>query len=182
MKILVVGVGGQGILLASNILGKYAMKIGFDIKISEVHGMAQRGGSVITQINIDKKVYSPLIEVGKCDILLAFEKLEALRWKHYLKKDGMLIINNQSIIPTFSETEYPKDIINNIDYENKFIVDGISSVKKLGSFKVLNTLMLGKLTKEMNFDYKIMRESIIEIVPKNFKEINIEAYNMGYSL
>src|SRR5690554_5936565 len=112
-NILIVGVGGQGTLLTSRVLGSLACKMGYDVKVSEVHGMAQRGGSVVTHVRFGDRVSSPLIEEGRADILLAFEKMEALRWIHYLKEDGMLIVNDQAIDPMpviTGAAQYPDDI------------------------------------------------------------------------
>src|SRR5690554_743448 len=117
INILIVGVGGQGTLLTSRVLGNLASDLGYDVKVSEVHGMAQRGGSVVTHVRFGNKVYSPLIEVGKADILLSFEKMEALRWEHYLKEGGMLITNDQSINPMpviTGAAEYPDDILDGL--------------------------------------------------------------------
>ena len=136
-NILIVGVGGQGTLLTSRIIGDVAVKKGYDVKMSEVHGMAQRGGSVVTHVRYGDKVYSPLVEEGTCDILLAFEKLEALRWIHYLKEDGIAIVNNQEINPMpviTGAAQYPEDIIERIKVTCKktYIVDALNIAKELG--------------------------------------------------
>ncbi|MCT4542458.1 MAG: indolepyruvate oxidoreductase subunit beta [Vallitalea sp.] len=186
-NILVVGVGGQGTLLTSRILGNLAIHLGYDVKLSEVHGMSQRGGSVVTHIRYGDKVYSPLVEVGKADIIIAFEKMEALRWRHFLKKDGVIIVNTQEIDPMpviIGAADYPEDTINQLHQEeNKVIVvDALKEARNLGNFRVVNTILLGILAKSMDVDKKNWEEAIGHTVPSKTIDINIKAFNAGYNL
>ncbi|MCT4688563.1 indolepyruvate oxidoreductase subunit beta [Vallitalea sp.] len=186
-NILVVGVGGQGTLLTSRILGNLAIHSGYDVKLSEVHGMSQRGGSVVTHIRYGDKVYSPLVEIGKADIILAFEKMEALRWRHYLKKDGLLIVNAQEIDPMpviIGAADYPQDIIQQLhDADNKVIVaDALSEARKIGNFRVVNTVLLGLLAKNLDEDKDKWEEAIKQTVPSKTVEVNVEAFEAGYAL
>lgn len=186
-NILVVGVGGQGTLLTSRILGNLAIHSGYDVKLSEVHGMSQRGGSVVTHIRYGKKVYSPLVEVGKADVILAFEKMEALRWRHYLKKDGIIIVNTQEIDPMpviIGAAKYPDDVIEQLQQnENKVIVaDALSEARKIGNFRVVNTVLLGLLAKNMDVDVLTWEEAIKQTVPPKTVEVNIKAFQAGYVL
>ncbi|QUI25048.1 indolepyruvate oxidoreductase subunit beta [Vallitalea pronyensis] len=186
-NILVVGVGGQGTLLTSRILGNLAIHSGYDVKLSEVHGMSQRGGSVVTHIRYGKKVYSPLVEVGKADVILAFEKMEALRWRHYLKKDGIIIVNTQEIDPMpviIGADKYPDDVIEQLQQnENKVIVaDALAEARKIGNFRVVNTVLLGLLAKNMDVDVQTWEEAIKQTVPPKTVEVNIKAFQAGYVL
>lgn len=185
-KILIAGVGGQGTLLASMILGQVALDAGLDVKLSEVHGMAQRGGSVVTYAKFGEKVYSPLIEKGGADILLAFEMLEAERWIPYLKKNGKLLANTQKILPmpviTGAE-KYPADIEAQIKdlYEDAVFVEALDMAQKSGSAKAVNCVMLGVLAKQMDFEEEAWISAIRKIVKPQFLDMNIEAFKRGYS-
>lgn len=186
-NILVVGVGGQGTLITSRILGNLAMEMGYDVKLSEVHGMAQRGGSVVTHIRYGEKVYSPLVEIGQADIIVSFEKLEALRWLHYLKKDGVMLVNNQEIDPMpviMGASEYPEDVIEQLENEckNVYAVDALSKAKALGNIKVANTVLLGLLARHMTIPKEKWIEIIKRTVPEKTIQINIEAFEDGYAL
>lgn len=187
LNIMIVGVGGQGTLLASRILGNVAMKMNFDVKVSEVHGMAQRGGSVVTYVKFAKKVYSPIIEKGEADIILAFEQLEALRWMEYLKNGGSYIINEQRIDPIpviLGKEKYPDGIIGKInEVVNKTIaVDALPIARECGNIKAVNVVLLGVLAKETGIDKEIWMESIKETVPQKLQEINFKAFEAGYGL
>ncbi len=187
LNIMIVGVGGQGTLLASRILGNVAMKMNFDVKVSEVHGMAQRGGSVVTYVKLAKKVYSPIIEKGEADIILAFEQLEALRWMEYLKNGGSYIINEQRIDPIpviLGKEKYPEGIIGKInEVVNKAIaVDALPIARECGNIKAVNVVLLGVLAKETGIDKEIWMESIKETVPPKLQEINFKAFEAGYGL
>lgn len=183
-NIMLTGVGGQGILLASEIISKAALEAGFDVKKSEVHGMAQRGGSVVSNVTYGDKVYSPLIAEGEADLLLAFEPLEALRWKDYLKPDGKIITNVQRIDPlpvAIGEAEYPTDIISkleNIDYE-VVSIDGLDIAKTLGDQKIVNTVLLGQFANFSDINKEVFKKVIEEIVPSKTVELNLEAFNAG---
>lgn len=184
-NILIAGVGGQGTLLTSRIIGDVAVRKGYDVKMSEVHGMAQRGGSVVTHVRYGKKVYSPLVEEGTCDILLAFEKLEALRWIHFLKEDGIIIVNNQEINPMpviTGAAQYPTDIIQRIQRSCKqaYILDALSIAKALGNIKVVNTVLLGVLAKHLGLEKSDWEEAIERTVPPKTVELNKKAFLTGY--
>jgi len=184
VNVVMSGVGGQGILVASDVLAMAAMNAGFDVKKSEVHGMAQRGGSVISQVRYGEKIYSPLIQDGTADILLAFEKLEAVRYLDLLKPNGVVIINNQQITPLtvfFSDIPYPEDIetICQRKTDQIVMVDGIKLAEELGDTRVLNTLMLGALSNFLEFDSDIWIESLEQRVPPKTMALNRNAFKAG---
>ncbi len=187
VSIMIVGVGGQGTLLTSRVLGTAAVKAGYDVKVSEVHGMAQRGGSVITYVRIGDKVDSPIIEKGEADILLCFEKLEALRWVEYAKKDGAIIINDQRIDPMpviIGTARYPDDIIEKITsrYHHVCVVNALGKAKELGNIKALNIVMLGLMAKNTGIPEDIWHEAIRETVKERFVALNLKAFDTGYQM
>ena len=183
--ILIVGVGGQGTLLASRVLGRMAEKLGYDVRISEVHGMAQRGGSVVTHVRYGKQVFAPVIDDGSADVILAFEKLEALRWMGRLKKNGRMFINSQEIAPmpviTGAE-QYPADIEQRISaaVPDAVFVDALSLAGEAGSAKAVNIVLLGVLAKHMGLDKQAFLGAIMDTVPQKFLEMNISAFGKGY--
>jgi indolepyruvate ferredoxin oxidoreductase beta subunit len=184
---MIAGVGGQGTLLTSRVLGTAALKAGYDVKMSEVHGMSQRGGSVITYVKIGSDVKSPIIEKGEADILLCFEKLEALRWLDYAKKDGAIIINDQKIDPMpviIGKATYPDNIIKNITsrFKNVCAIDALETAKKLGNLKVLNIVMVGLMAKSTDIPEETWREAIRETVKEKFIDINLKAFDEGYRI
>lgn len=190
-SILIAGVGGQGTLLASMVFGQIALKLNYDVKLSEVHGMAQRGGSVVTYVRIgDKgeKVYSPVIDECGADILLAFEELEGLRWLPYLNpKGGKIYCNTQQILPMpviTGATEYPQDIEEKIkkDFPDAVFVDALALANEAGNVKAVNTVLLGVLAKNMEIDRDVWREAIRSVVKPRFIEMNEKAFMLGYSL
>ncbi len=185
-NILIVGVGGQGTILASKLLGQVAQNLNLDVKLSEVHGMAQRGGSVVTHVKIDNKVYSPLIDKGEADVVIAFEKLEALRWAQYLSENGTLIYNNTRLNPvsvTFGEMKYPENVKEKLSYicQNLFEVDASEMAKKSGNAKALNTVMIGLLAQSLDISKDIFINAIKETVPERFLEVNLKAFDEGYN-
>ena len=187
LNIMIVGVGGQGTLLASKILGNVAMKKNYDVKVSEVHGMAQRGGSVVTYVKFADKVYSPIIEKGEADIILAFEELEALRWIDYLKENGKIIINQQVINPMpviIGKAKYPENIVEKIKaaVNNTVAVDALPIAKECGNIKALNVVLLGLLAKSTSIEKDIWIEAIREVVPQKFLDVNLNAFEAGYEL
>ncbi len=187
INIMIVGVGGQGTLLASKILGNVAMKKNYDVKVSEVHGMAQRGGSVVTYVKFADKVYSPIIEKGEADIILAFEELEALRWIEYLKENGKIIINQQVINPMpviIGKAKYPENIVEKIKaaVNNTVAVDALPIAKECGNIKALNVVLLGLLAKSTSIEKDIWIEAIREVVPQKFLDVNLNAFEAGYEL
>lgn len=183
---MIVGVGGQGTLLASRIIGNVAIKAGYDVKVSEVHGMSQRGGSVVTYVKYSDKVYSPLIFEGEADFLLAFEELEAYRWLPYLKKGGKLIVNTQKMDPMPAITgamKYPENIIEKIQQKISDITafDALSCAKEAGTVKAVNIVLIGCFAKNSNVDKEIWIEAIKETVPQKFLDINLKAFELGYN-
>ncbi len=187
-NIMIVGVGGQGTLLTSRILGKINIHAGYDVKLSEVHGMAQRGGSVVTYVRYGDKVDEPIVEEGQADVLIAFEKLEAMRYAHFLKKDGVLIVNDQRIDPmpvVIGNAAYPDNIIEDLKQEHRFSVisvDAMSEAKKLGNPKVFNVIVLGIAAKHMDFSLEDWFHVIENTVPPKTVEINKKAFVAGYEM
>lgn len=183
-NIMIVGVGGQGTLLTSRILGGIITKAGYDVKLSEVHGMAQRGGSVVTFVRYGNKVYEPIVEEGQADVLIAFEKLEALRYAHFLKKDGVMIVNEQEIAPMTVVTgacDYPDNIIDNLKKEHKVVsINAMDEAKKLGNTRCFNVVILGLAAKSMDFDKDEWLSVIADTVPKKTIDINQKAFIAGF--
>ncbi|NLM11895.1 MAG: indolepyruvate oxidoreductase subunit beta [Clostridiaceae bacterium] len=187
VSIMIAGVGGQGTLLTSRVLGTAAVKAGYDVKVSEVHGMAQRGGSVITYVKIGENVNSPVIEKGEADILLCFEKLEALRWLEYAKKDGAIVVNDQRIDPMpviIGREKYPDDIISKIkaNRSNVFTIDALETAKELGNIRALNIVMVGFLANKTDIRREIWYEAIRETVKAKFLDLNLKAFDEGYKM
>ena len=184
LNVMVVGVGGQGTLLTSRIIGKTALNAGFDVKLSEVHGMAQRGGSVVTFVRFGESVSEPVVEEGDADILIAFERLEALRYAHFLKKDGVIIVNDCRIDPmtvVIGASSYPENIIEQLNKEHKvYTVDGGALAKELGNSKVLNSVVLGLAAKYIGFTKEEWLNVIQKTVPQKTIEINEKAFMKGY--
>ena len=183
-NIMIVGVGGQGTLLTSRIIGKAALACGCDVKISEVHGMAQRGGSVVTFVRFGEKVNEPVVEEGMADVIIAFERLEALRYSHFLKKDGVLIVNDCRIDPmtvVVGAKTYPEGIIENLKQNHSvYTIDGQSVALKLGNSKVLNSVVLGYAAEFIGFDKQIWLDTVSSTVPAKTVEINQKAFMLGY--
>ncbi len=185
-NLIVAGVGGQGVVLAGNIIGEAAMATGYDIKKTDTLGMAQRGGSVVSHIRIADKVFSPLINQGGVDILLAFEKLEAARWSHFLKPGGMAIVNNHELVPlsvNLGSEKYPssKEIMSIIGQYTKllYFLDGTDLAMQLGEVKTLNVLMLGCLSNFIPFTSEIWRNSIVKNLPTKVIDLNLNAFKIG---
>lgn len=185
-NIMIVGVGGQGTLLTSRILGGLAIQAGYDVKISEVHGMAQRGGSVVTYVRYGESVAEPIVEEGQADVLIAFERMEALRYAHFLKKDGVLIINDQRIDPMTVVTgaaSYPENIIENLSKQYRVVsINAMEEAIRLGNTKVFNTIILGVTAKNMDFDKKLWTKVIEATVPPKTIAMNLQAFEKGFSL
>ena len=185
-NIMIVGVGGQGTLLTSRILGGLAIGGGYDVKLSEVHGMAQRGGSVVTFVRYGEKVAEPIVEEGQADVIIAFERLEALRYAHFLKKDGALIINDWRIDPmpvVIGAAEYPENIIETLAKEHKvYTVNATEEAKKLGNSRVFNMIVLGVAAQHMDFAREEWHHVIENTVPPKTIEINKQAFEVGYQL
>ncbi|CEO30767.1 indolepyruvate oxidoreductase subunit beta [Paraclostridium sordellii] len=185
-SILLVGVGGQGTILASKLLTIGLMESGYDVKMSEIHGMSQRGGSVSSQVRYGEKVYSPVIEKGGADILVSFEKMEALRWLDYLKKDGKIITNNYKIksMPIITgKAKYLEEEINDeLRKVGAKLIDASKHAINLGNPKTMNIILLGSLVKSMNLEHIDWNKIISDNVKKEFVDINIEAFKVGMNL
>ena len=183
-NIMIVGVGGQGTLLTSRILGGITVAAGYDVKLSEVHGMAQRGGSVVTFVRYGEKVAEPIVEEGCADVLIAFEKLEAMRYAHFLKKDGAIVVNDHRIDPITVVTgaaQYPENIIENLEKEyNVYKVNAMEEALKLGNSKVFNIIVLGVAAKHMDFSKEDWLAVIEKTVPAKTVEINKKAFLLGF--
>ena len=183
-NIMIVGVGGQGTLLTSRILGGITVDAGYDVKISEVHGMAQRGGSVVTFVRYGDKVAEPIVEEGQADVIIAFERLEALRYAHFLKKDGILVINDCRIDPmtvVIGAKTYPENIVEDLAKNHKvYTIDGQSVALELGNSKVLNSVVLGFAAAFVGFDKKTWLDTVASTVPPKTVEINQAAFTKGY--
>ena len=185
-NILIVGVGGQGTLLASKLMGKYFTEEGYDVKVSEVHGMSQRGGSVVTYVRFGSKVFSSVIEKGEADIILSFEQLESARWLPYLKKGGVLITGTQRIDPMpviMGKAEYPESIIEKLCKNDiKVIpVDALDLALKAGSAKCANVVLLGAAVRFLGIDRESFSKIIETSVPPKTVEMNLRAFDYGYS-
>jgi indolepyruvate ferredoxin oxidoreductase beta subunit len=185
-SVMIVGVGGQGSLLASRILGNVLLAQGFDVKVSEVHGMSQRGGSVVTYVKYGEKVYSPVIEKGEADVIISFEQLEAARWVSYLKNGGHLIVSTQQLDPMpviTGAAQYPEDIaqkLENIGID-VILVDALDLAEKAGSSKASNVVLMGVLSTKMGFDESVWQKALEECVPAKFLELNKKAFELGKS-
>ena len=181
---MIVGVGGQGTLLTSRIIGKTAMEMGLDVKISEVHGMAQRGGSVVTFVRFGEQVFEPVVEEGQADVIISFERLEALRYAHFLKKDGVLVVNDCRIDPmtvVIGAKEYPANILEELAKAHAvYAIDGQKIAVELGNSKVLNSVVLGYAAGFIGFDRSAWLDTIADTVPPKTVEINKEAFIRGY--
>ncbi|MBQ7444986.1 MAG: indolepyruvate oxidoreductase subunit beta [Clostridia bacterium] len=187
INILIVGVGGQGTLLASKFLGAVAKMAGRDVKVSEVHGMSQRGGSVITCVKIGKKVYSPVIDMGEADVMLSFEQLEAARWIGYLKKGGKVITSTQKIEPmsvVLRQAVYPDNVIEGLKKSGAEITafDAFSVAEECGSGKAVNIVLCGVLSKLIyDIPEEIWLEALKNTVPAKLYDINLKAFMAGRS-
>ncbi len=184
-NILIAGVGGQGTLLASKLLGKCFLEKGYDVKVSEVHGMSQRGGSVVTYVRYGSEVFSPIIDKGGADMIIAFEQLEAARWLPYLKKDGVIIINTQRINPMpviMGAAEYPEGIIEKIKATGvkTITVDALELAEKCGNVKATNVVLLGVAARELGFGTEEWLDIISSTVPPKTVKVNQEAFLSGY--
>ena len=185
-NILIVGVGGQGTLLASRILGNTVIGQEYDVKVSEVHGMSQRGGSVVTYVKYGEKVYSPIIDKGEADFIVSFEKLEAARYASYLKIGGAIVVNTQEIDPMpviTGATVYPESVLDNLkaDGVNVYDIDALTPALEAGSSKAVNIVLMGKLAKLLGLPAEKWIQAIRESVNPKFVEMNIKAFELGYN-
>ena len=186
LDLLVTGAGGQGIILASDIIGETAIAAGYDVKKTDTLGMAQRGGSVISNVRIARQVWSPLIKRGEVDILLALEKLEAARWAYYLRPGGIVIVNNQALPPlsvSLGNARYPSDEeitgILKQRTDHVYFIDGTRRAKELGNIRTLNMFMLGCASLFMPFRVQVWKDSISQRLPASIQQINITAFDRG---
>ena len=183
-NIMIVGVGGQGTLLASKILGRILLENGYEVKVSEVHGMSQRGGSVVTYVRYGNNVYSPIVDSGEADFILSFEILEAARWLPYLKKGGILITNSQQInpMPVISGVmEYPSNLSEKLldTGEDVRIFDALSKAEEAGSSKAVNLVLLGYLSNFFQFPVDCWEQTIRTGVPAKHIDMNLRAFHLG---
>lgn len=185
-SIMIVGVGGQGTLLASRLLGTALLSKGYDVKISEVHGMSQRGGSVVTYVKFGDEVCSPIVVEGEADLILAFEQLEAARWLSYLKKNGTLLLNTQKIDPMpviIGSASYPDNVLEAIEKtDTEFTaIDALSLAVKAGSPKAVNVVLIGVMASRLDLEYDVWINAIKQTVPPQFLELNLKAFEYGYT-
>ncbi|MBN1161894.1 MAG: indolepyruvate oxidoreductase subunit beta [Dehalococcoidales bacterium] len=186
MDILVTGVGGQGVVLASDIIGEAALTAGFDVKKTDTLGMAQRGGSVVSHVRLAERVWSPLIKEGEVDLLLAFEKLEAARWSHYLKKNAVAIINSYEQPPlsvSLGQEKYLTDdeIVAALKRRTDkiYIIEGNKKAQELGNVRTVNILMLGCLAAFAPLETGVWKSTISKRLPERLREINLKAFDVG---
>ncbi|MBR5287060.1 MAG: indolepyruvate oxidoreductase subunit beta [Clostridia bacterium] len=183
-NIMIVGVGGQGSLLASKLLGRLLLTKGYDIKVSEVHGMSQRGGSVVTYVRYGEKVYSPVIDKGEADYIVSFELLEAARWTEYLKEGGHLVVNTQQINPMpviTGAAVYPDELVAKMKEKNIVVdaIDALSLAEQAGSAKAVNIVLMGHLSRSFGFELEEWMKAIEASVPPKFLELNKKAFLLG---
>ena len=185
LDIVLVGVGGQGTLLASKILGALALQMNYDVKVSEVHGMAQRGGSVVTYLRIGEGVCSPLVETAMADYVIAFEQMEAMRALPYLKEGGTIITNTQKISPmpvVMGTAKYPDDLIEKLDAAARVIkMDALGMAEEAGEARAVNLVLLGALCKDMGSDKAAWEKAIAACVKEKLLAVNLKAFEMGYN-
>ena len=183
-NVMIVGVGGQGSLLASKLLGYLLLNEGYDVKVSEVHGMSQRGGSVVTYVRFGEKVYSPVIDKGEADFIVSFEKLEAARYVEYLKKGGRIVVNTQEIDPMPAITgaaSYPENLIDKMEAEGIAVdaMDCLSLAEQAGSAKAVNLVLMGRLSRYFDIPEEKWISAIEKCVPEKFVEMNKRAFALG---
>ena len=183
-NIMIVGVGGQGSLLASKMLGKLLLSQGYDVKVSEVHGMSQRGGSVVTYVRYGEKVYSPIIDKGTADFIISSEKLEAARWVPYLKKGGKIIMSTQEIDPMpviIGAAQYPENLVEKMQAAGADVdaIDALDLAMQAGSSKAVNLVLMGRLSKYFDATQEAWMEALEACVPPKFLELNKKAFALG---
>lgn len=185
-SVMIVGVGGQGSLLASKLLGHLLTEEGYDVKVSEVHGMSQRGGSVVTYVRFGDKVYSPIICDGEADYIVSFEKIEAARYVSCLKPNGKIVVNTQQIDPMpviIGAEQYPENILDELKSKNIFVddMDALGLAEEAGSSKAVNIVLMGRLAKYFDISYDKWINAIEKIVAPKFVEMNKKAFALGYN-
>jgi len=184
-SLMIVGVGGQGTLLASKLLGRLLVSEGYDVKVSEVHGMSQRGGSVVTYVRFGEKVYSPIVERGEADYIISFEKAETARWLPFLKKGGKMIVNTQQIDPMpviIGAAEYPENVIEEMIALGVDIdaIDALTPALEAGSAKAVNIVLMGRLARHFDIPREKWTAAIEQSVAPKFVEMNEKAFALGY--
>jgi len=186
IDLLITGVGGQGVILASNIISEVALAAGYDVKKTDTLGMAQRGGSVVSHVRLGRKVWSPLIKAGEVDIMVAFEKLEAARWSHYLRPGAIAIVNNHALRPlsvNLGDERYPSDEeITDIlgrHSERIYFINGTSRARELGNIRTLNVFLLGCVSLFLPFRISVWQDIISQHVPSGVQQLNIDAFSQG---
>lgn len=185
-SVMIVGVGGQGSLLASKLLGRLLTDEGYDVKVSEVHGMSQRGGSVVTYVRFGEKVYSPIVTEGEADIIIAFEKLEAARYAKFLNKNGKIVVNSQQIDPMpviIGAAQYPEQVLSELTEKGVDVdeLDALSLAEKAGSAKAVNIVLMGKAAKQFDIPYEKWIAAIENTVAPKFVEMNKTAFELGFN-
>lgn len=183
-NVMIVGVGGQGSLLASKLLGRLLLTKGYDIKVSEVHGMSQRGGSVVTYVRFGDKVYSPVIDKGEADYIVSFELLEAARWTQYLRADGRIVTNTQQMNPMpviTGAATYPGDLVKKMKEQGIAVdaIDALTLAEQAGSAKAVNLVLMGHLSRSFDFTLEDWMDAIEKSVPAKFLELNKKAFLLG---
>lgn len=183
-NIMIVGVGGQGSLLASKLLGHLLLTEGYDVKVSEVHGMSQRGGSVVTYVRFGEKVYSPIIDKGEADFIVSFEKLEAARYVAYLRENGRIVVNTQEIDPMpviTGAAAYPEDLVQKMKKLGIQVdaMDCLALANEAGSSKAVNIVLMGRLSRYFDIPLEKWQQAIRDCVPAKFLELNLKAFDLG---
>ena len=186
VNLMIVGVGGQGSLLASKLLGTLLLDAGYDVKVSEVHGMSQRGGSVVTYVRFGDKVYSPLVDLGEADYIVSFEKLEGVRYIDHLRPDGRIIVSTQQSDPMpviTGAAEYPEDILEKYTAQGVKIdaLDALSLAEQAGSVRTVNIVLMGRLARYLDIPYEKWLTAIERSVRERFVEMNKKAFALGYN-
>lgn len=183
-NVMIVGVGGQGSLLASKLLGYLLLKEGYDVKVSEVHGMSQRGGSVVTYVRYGDKVYSPVIDKGEADYIVSFELLEATRWMEYLKPNGKIVVNTQQIDPMpviTGAAEYPQGLVEKMQAAGVTVdaLNALGLAEQAGTAKATNIVLMGRLSRHFDFPEEVWQDALNACVPEKFLEMNRKAFALG---
>ena len=183
-SVMIVGVGGQGSLLASRLLGNVILAKGYDVKVSEVHGMSQRGGSVVTYVKYGEKVFSPVIEKGEADVIISFEQFEAARWLPYLKKGGKIITSVQKLDPMpviTGAASYPEDLVEKMCAKGIDVtaVDALSLAEEAGNAKASNVVLMGVVSTKTDFEDEIWQQALEQCVPPKFLDLNKKAFELG---
>ena len=183
-NIMIVGVGGQGSLLASKLLGYLLLKEGYDVKVSEVHGMSQRGGSVVTYVRFGEKVYSPIIDKGEADFIVSFEQMEAARYLPYLRENGRIVTNTQRIEPMpviTGAAAYPENLIAKLEEKGAVVdaMDCLTLAEEAGSSKAVNIVLMGRLSKYFDIPAEKWQQAIEALVPEKFRDVNLKAFELG---